>query len=83
MKWLQLNCLDSVETMWRSGKTSAKRSMRKRLGREKPSPNSSVNRAASVGVTSTVGKGRVILEGGYTFSTDRDNGTPTSEWLRG
>jgi hypothetical protein len=52
-KWLQPNCLDSVETIAWSGKTSAKRIMRKRFGREKPLPNSAVSRAASVGITSS------------------------------
>ena len=34
MKWLQLNCLDSVETISPSAKNSANLIMRKGFGRE-------------------------------------------------
>jgi hypothetical protein len=42
-KWVQLNCADSGCTIRGSGKTSAKRTMSKRLRREKPRPNSISN----------------------------------------
>src|ERR1017187_9095782 len=42
-KWVQLNCAASGCTIRGSGKTSAKRTMLKRLRREKPRPNSIVN----------------------------------------
>jgi hypothetical protein len=48
MKWLQLNCRDSVATTCRSGKTSARRIMRDRLGTENPFPNSEANSFDSV-----------------------------------
>src|ERR1035441_9500408 len=60
-KWVQLNCAANGCTIRGSGKTSAKRTILKRLRREKPRPNSASNCALNADTICSPYSARLLL----------------------